>query len=88
MMKAEDIFHWHIHICSRLCTRHYYSFIHRSRFENFVSVMSAWTDVQYYSSSFLYSPADRWKTHFSFADPARWKIHVSFAGPPRGRADL
>ena len=62
-MKTEDAFHWHIYICSRLHRRHYYYFILRRRFENFVFVTSARTEVQYYSSSFFYSPTrpGRWK---------------------------
>ena len=83
-MKIEDTFHWYIYICSRLCKKHY-SFICRHWFENFVFVMLAWTDAQYYSSSsssffFIVQP-NHWKPHFSFGSPAHWKNCLSFADP-------
>ena len=98
-MKSEDKFYWHIYICFHLCKRQYYSFIRWRQFENFVFVMSAWTDAQYYSSSFFYTSALPIGKHYSPLPaqpgpleksplicrpaPARWKNRLSFAGQAR-----
>ena len=66
-MKTEYTFHRQIYICSGLCKRYYYSFIHRHQFENFVFVMLAQTDAQYSSSSFFIAQLSCWKTHFSLS---------------------
>ena len=51
------------------------------RFENFVFVLTALIDSQYYSWHSSFSGLAFWKNHLSSAGPARWKNHLSFASP-------
>ena len=53
VLSCWDRLAWHIYICYRLSRIHYYSFI--SWFENFFSVLSARTGLQYCTSSPFFS---------------------------------
>ena len=87
-------------VVSRLYKIHYYSFIHTHWFENYVFVMSARTDVQYYLSSFFFSPARvgsflfcrlglvHWKIHSFFVGLVCWKNYLSFVGQAHGKNHL
>ena len=90
-MVSEDTFHWRIYICSHLCKRHYYSFIHEFRFENFVFVLSARTHAPYYTSPFFIAQPSPLENMFLLCRPGplkkpfigqvRWKNLHSFADP-------
>ena len=94
-MKTEDIFHWHIFICSRQCKRHYYSFIRWCRFENFVFVLLCLflQPAPAVGKLIPLLPARSLRKHFSFTarpigkttshQPVRWKKLLSFGGPAR-----
>ena len=98
-MKSEDKFYWHIYICFHLCKRQYYSFIRWRQFENFVFVMSAWTDAQFIRLLFFIPRPDPLENNILLCRPgpgpleksplicrpapARWKNRLSFAGQAR-----
>ena len=77
--KSERHNCWQIYIYYHLNKLDYHFFIRR--FENFVFILSARTDAQYYSSFFFSSPVQSLENYFSFAGPASWKKDLSFAGP-------
>ena len=52
LRKLKNALHFHIHIYCRLNKIHNQTFT--GRFENFIFVLSAQTDSQYYSSSFFF----------------------------------